>query len=617
SDDEPYLDPQNGFITNINAGINYNNKWNDKHTLTFTPKYNSQDYNNHKQTFAQTQIGDSVINDNSDVASNIKRHNFKNRLTYEIKLDSNNTLKLTANANFYHTESEEIRNSISTGGTGTLKNTSNRTLQTNSDKSALSGNLLFKHKFEKARRTLSISADWNVLDTKGKNFLQSLNQAYFAGSPAGNQQLNQMKDYDFSTNNLAAKFTYTEPLSKEYSLELGYQLAYNFGNNNQVTYSYSPATGKYDFTVDSLSNQFKQSILQNIPSAKINFANKKFKINAGSGFGITNFELKDITFNKDYTRKYTNFFPTANVTYTYKPNHNVRFSYNGNTRQPTINQLQPLRNNNDYFNQYIGNPNLKPSFTNSFNLSHNSYNFIKDLYTYISLNTRVTSNSITISRIISKDSGKTVSQPINTNGNYTVGLYSGMGFKIKKIDTRISFNPNINYNRYVGVLNNNQIISKDLNAGFNVGLSKSKEKKYDISVNNEFGYTRNTSSQNNTKVHYNTNTVSVNGTLYSMKVWSLIVDYRFYSRQKTAQFSNGLNTHLLNARLQRTFKSNEFTAYVSVRDILNQNVGIQRYSSGTSYSETINDRLKRYLLIGFSWDFKNKAPKVKTEPSKN
>ena len=137
-------------------------------------------------------------------------------------------------------------------------------------------------------------------------------------------------------------------------------------------------------------------------------------------FGFTNFDLKDLTFNKDYIRNYVNFYPAANLTYTYKANRNIRFNYNGNTTQPTINQLQPLRNNNDYFNQYIGNPNLKPSFTNSFNISHNSYNFIKDIFTYQSLNVRVTGNSITNNRIINIDSGKTVSQPINTNGNISV-----------------------------------------------------------------------------------------------------------------------------------------------------------------------------------------------------
>jgi hypothetical protein len=609
NDDEPYLDPQNGFITNVNAGISYNNKWTDAHTLNFSPKFTSQDYANHKRSFTQTQLSDSVLNDNSDAVTKINRYNIKNRLTYDLKLDSNNTLRVTANANFYHSESNDVRSSESRGGSGTLKNSSNRTLETNSDKSAVSGNLLFKHKFKKARRTLSISTDWNVLNSEGQNILKSTNQSYFGGLPAGSQKLNQMKDFDQSTKSISAKFVYTEPLSKEYSLELGYQLSYNFGTNDQLTYSFSSVSGKYDIAVDSLSNQFKQNILQNIPSAKINFSNKKFKINVGSGFGFTSFELKDLSFNKDYNRNYVNFFPTGNIVYTYKPNHSIRMNYNGNTRQPSLNQLQPLRNNNDYFNQYIGNPDLKPSFTNSFNLSHNSYNFIKDIYTYLSVNARMTHNSITTNRTINVDSGKTTSQPVNTNGNYSMGLYGGSGFKIKKIDTRVNMGPNFNYSRYVDVINSKESFSKNYNIGFNLGLNKSKEKKYDLSLQNELGYNISNTAQNNITTHYLNSSLRLDATVYIKKVWSLRSDYQYNYRQKTQQFSKSINNNFWNARLQRTFKQDEFTAYFLIRDILNQNIGIDRSFNSNRYTETINDRLKRYFMIGFTWDFKNKAPK--------
>lgn len=611
NDDEPYVDPQNGFITNVNAGLQYSNKWNDKYNFNLSPKYNSQQYTNQKQTLTRAQVGDSVLNQNSTEVDNVNRHNFKIRGIWDMKLDSMNSLKITTNTDFYHTESGSLTNSVSTGNTGTLKNTSTRDLQTANDKSAISGNLIFRHKFHKSRRTLSFSGNWNMLNNQGTNFLKSDNQAYFNGVPASSQDLNQMKDYNTSTKNLSAQIVYTEPLSKEYSLELAYQLAYNYGTNNQLTYNYTPFSNKYDAQVDSLSNQFKQNILQNIPSTRINFANKKFKINIGSGFGFTNFDLKDITFNKDYTRTYVNFYPSSNIIYTYKPNHEIRFNYTGNTTQPTINQLQPLRNNNDYFNQYIGNPDLKPSFTNSFRVSHNSYNFLKEFGTYQFLNVRVTSNAITNNRIINVDSGKTTSQPINTNGNISINFYSGVGFKIKKIDTRINFDPQISYNKYADIINSQKSFSKTISPGISLWISKSKEKKYDFSIGDNFNYNANTTSQNDTKIHYNTNTLNINATLYIKKVWSLLTDLQMYSRQKTQQFTSNLNSNQWGARLQRTFKNNEFTTYISVHDILNQNIGIDRSFYSNNYTEITNNRLKRYFLIGFEWDFKNKASKAK------
>src|SRR5665647_1489140 len=611
NDDEPYVDPQNGFMTNVNAGLQYSNKWNDKYNFNLSPKYNSQQYTNQKQTLTRAQVGDSVLNQNSTEVDNVNRHNFKIRGILDMKLDSMNSLKITTNTDFYHTESGSLTNSVSTGNTGTLKNTSARDLQTANDKNAISGDLIFRHKFHKSRRTLSFSGNWNMLNNQGTNFLKSDNQAYFNGVPASSQDLNQMKDYNTSTKNLSAQIVYTEPLSKEYSLELAYQLAYNYGTNNQLTYNYTPFSNKYDAQVDSLSNQFKQNILQNIPSTRINFANKKFKINIGSGFGFTNFDLKDITFNKDYTRNYVNFYPSANITYTYKPNHGIRFNYTGNTTQPTINQLQPLRNNNDYFNQYIGNPDLKLSFTNSFRVSHSSYNFLKEFSTYQFLNVRVTSNAITNNRIINVDSGKTTSQPINTNGNISINFYSGVGFKIKKIDTRINFSPQIFYNKYADIINSQKSFSKTISPGISLWISKSKEKKYDFSINDQFNYNANTTSQNDTKIHYNTNTLNINATLYIKKVWSLLTDLQMYSRQKTQQFTSNLNSNQWGARLQRTFKNNEFTTYISVHDILNQNIGIDRNFYSNTYTEITNNRLKRYFLIGFEWDFKNKASKAK------
>ena len=605
-DDEPNVDTRNGYITNVNAGVQYNNKWNDRYNLNLSPKYNSQQYLNHQTTFTQSQIGDSVLNTNSSEKMDVNRHNFISRGIIDIKFDSANSLKIIANNNYYHTENNDLTNSETLGNTGTLKNTSDRQLQTTSDKSALSGNFIFKHKFHKSRRTLSLTGNWHSLDNTGTDFLKSSNEAYFNGQPSGTLDLDQRKDYEQSTKNLSAAVVYTEPLSKTLSLLLGYQVSYNYGTNNQLTYNYTNASGKYDNLVDSLSNDFKQNILQNIPSVKINFSNKKWKVNMGSGFGFTHFDLQDVTFNKDYVRNYTNFYPSAVATYTYKPNHSIRLYYNGNTVQPTVEQLQPLRNNNNYFNQVIGNPNLKPSFRHSLYLSHNNYNFLKDLYTYQSFNANVEQNSITTNSIINLDSGKTVSQAVNVNGNYSFGFYGGVGFKLKKINTRFNFGPSFHFNRFAQMINSQKSYSKTFAPGISTYISTSKERKYDLTLTDEINYNNSTTSQNENRIHYYTNTLSFYGTVYYKKVWSLTTDYQFSFRQKTFQSDVDLSTHIWNAQVQRTFRHDEFTFYFKVRDILNQNIGIDRNFYGNTFTEQTNDRLKRYYMLGFTWNFKNK-----------
>lgn len=607
SDDEPWVNTENGFITNNNAGLHYSNKWDDKRTLNLSPKYNRQLYNNLQTNFTQRQIGDSVLNDYSTTELDVNRYNFKNNLSFDIKFDSSNSLKITAKANFYHTESAEEINSQTISNTGIIKNTREQLRTQNNDKTAITASAIYRHKFKKARRTLSVNTDWNLLNTDGSNLLKSNSDIF---DPVVSEIIqNQQTLSDRSTNKFTGRVVYTEPLNKTFSLELGYELSYSSGNNNSVTYQYSSLTGKYDEMLDSLSNKFRQTIVINKPNIKISYNFKKLKFNFGSGFGITNFDFTDVTFAKDYKRNFTNLFPAASLNYTYKPNHSINFSYNGNTAQPSLNQLQPLRNNNDFFNQYIGNPNLKQSFTHSFNISHNSYNFIKDMWMYQSFNVRSTANSITNSITTDLQTGKTVTQPINTNGNLSMNLWSGFGKKLKKLNMNVNLQPNFNFNRFADVINGNTSFSNTLRGGLGIWLNKSKDKKYDISLGNDISYNRNKTSQNSNINKFLMNTLNVNTTVYYKKVWSLNSDYNFFAREKTIQFQDNLTNHIWNARLQRTFKDNEFTAYVLVRDILNQNIGIDRNFNGNVTSEVTNQRLKRYFMVGFAWDFKNKGSK--------
>jgi hypothetical protein len=613
TDDEPYVDTQNGLFKNNNIGFQYSNKWNDKQSLSLSPKYNFQDYNNTIKSFTQTQIADSFFNNNAVENIHVNKQTFKLNAVYDVKIDSFNSLKITGKTSMYNTESQSFRTSENTGKSGTLNNTSTRQLSTNADKQLFNGNALFKHKFKKFRRTFSLNLDWNSLNTNGTNFLKSDNEVYTDGAISFTQKFDQQKNYDKSTKRFLGNIVYTEPLSKNYSLELNYQASINNGNNDQTTYSYSPVSNKYDNMVDSLTNLFDQKITVNKPGFKINYNSKKLKYNFGSGIGFTHFNLTDHTLDKDYQRRYTNFFPSANLTYTYKSNHSLRFSYDGNTTQPRIDQLQLLRDNNDFFNQYLGNPLLKPSFSNNFNFSHQSYDFIKDVWIYQSLRFTQTSNAITNSRNINASTGKTISQPVNTDGNFNFNFYSGMGFKLKKLDLRVGFNPNAGYNHSTEIINGQNNTSKNLNAGLSFSLSKSKDKKYDISLNNNFAYNSNVTQQYNTKIHYNTNELNVDATVYLKKVWSLQSNFNYYVRQKTAQFQDNLSNQLWNAKAQRTFKNNEFTVYFSIKDILNQNTNVERSFYSNTLSEVRNERLRQYWLLGFTWDFKNKASKASTK----
>ncbi|PXY44946.1 outer membrane beta-barrel protein [Flavobacterium hydrophilum] len=604
NDEEPYVDTQNGFIKNTNAGLQYSNKWNDKQTLNLSPKYNKQIYTNNNIRNTQTQVGETQLNENTSTVSNVNRGNFKLNATYDVKLDSLNSIKFTAKTNFYDTKSDEFSNGTTTGN-GVLKNKQQKTFITNSDKQSLLANILFRHKFKKPRRTFSINGSWNMLDTNSDNFLKSFNDSYIEGEFSSKDEIKQNKIGEKTNQNLGLNITYTEPLNKNFALQFGYQITHNTGKSNYLTYNYSDVTGEYDLIDNSLSNQFRQTITTHRPNLKLSYNAKKINYSFGSGFGFTSFDLQDQTLNKQYERHYTNFFPTANFSYKYKSNSNLRFNYEGATRQPTIDQLQPLRNNQDFFNQFLGNPDLKQSFTNRISIFHNTYSILTESQFYQNITFTTTSNLISYNKDIDPESAKTITTPINTNGNFSGNFYFGYGFKVKKLDLYVNLNPSLNYNKSVLSINNKINDTKNLNSGFRVYLSKFKEKKYEFSLSNNFSNNRNTTSQNDEVKSFNTNELNLDIGVYFWEKWKLSTDYSLYTRQKTVDFQTNLTNQLWNARLQRTFKNDEFTAYIMVRDILNQNIGIRRYVYENVIGEEQNDRLKRYAMVGFTWNFKN------------
>lgn len=601
NDGEINVDTRNGFIRNINSGLQYSNKWNDKYKINFTPKYNLQDYSNIRESITQTQLGDSLFNRNMTTLSKVDRYNIKNRFIYEGPIDSFTSMKLTMNSNYYHSESSEQELSNTLGAKGNFKNSSEKTTLFSKDKTVLSGTLLLKHKFRKNRRTLSVNLDWSKMKNDSRKDLTSEN-AGFVSTPL---IIDQRSNSKTEKGTLSSKWIYTEPLNKKWSMELSYQLSLNTDYNNQETFE-KGGSNNYDSKIDSLSNHFDQRIIVHNPGGRFNYSFKKYKFNFGSGFGFTQFDLKDLTSNINYDRRFINIFPSASFVYAYKSQHSFRIKYNGSNQQPSIEQLQPLRNNTDFFNQNTGNPDLKPSFINNINITHNGYNFIKNKWFFQSVNINFTQNAITNNRLIDPISGATVSKPINTNGNISAVAWMGLGSKHKKTDIQYQLNTNINYSRFADVINNNLSFAKTTGAGISVSANKSKANKYDFSLSDNLSYNLNRNAQSTGTNTFTTNIINASALIYYKKAWSIGADYEFFAAGKINERVAPVNFHIVDIKLQRTLFNNELTFYAKIKDLLNENTGVDRSYFGNTFSEERNQRLRRFIMIGVSWDFKNK-----------
>ena len=92
------------------------------------------------------------------------------------------------------------------------------------------------------------------------------------------------------------------------------------------------------------------------------------------------FQPQHSTYMQDYlgvhvdtARTVFNWSPTFDFRYKFSEQSNLRINYKGTITQPTMSQLLSIVDNTDPQNISVGNPGLKPAFTNNFRLFYNTY----------------------------------------------------------------------------------------------------------------------------------------------------------------------------------------------------------------------------------------------------
>jgi hypothetical protein len=612
--EDSYYGGRNGIPTNWNAGLHYNNKFNNgKNSVNAAYKLSKVNAPGTTTTFARNFWPDSVWNTNTvnDKFSSIVKHAFN--VTVEAATDSANSLKWTAkvNNNTSRTTNRYFAESFTEDGDSI--NNSSRRSNNNSDNNNITSGLLWRHKFKKLSRTLSVNADLNWNESKNRGLLYSLNNYYVGGHRT--DTIDQENIRNTESSSIVTKIAYTEPLRKDVYLELNYSFAYYTNRSERITMD-GDGSGKYEDIIDSLSNSFLFNRIVNTPGASIRVNKKKYNYSFGASVGFSHFEQNNLTEVKQYDYDFTNFFPRATFQYKFKPNESIRFNYNGNTTAPSLEQLQPIRVNSDPFNIYIGNPDLDQSFRHSFNLSYNFYNVLKDRNLFTNFNYSLTQNAFTQFNSVDANGIRTY-QTVNVNGIYNMNLYSSYGFKIPDTKWHFGVGPSLNANRNIDFVRDPKTgatvknITNTTGYGVNINVNQYVEDKYNFYFGPNFTWNRSSASVNTSaNASYWQLTGWFNGTVQLPKKFEISSDANIQYRQKDPRFPANNNYTTWNASVRKRFlKGNDLELELKVFDILNENRGYQRNFNSYSFTETYNNTLRRFWQLTFIYNFsKNGKP---------
>lgn len=608
-DDESYYNGRGGIPQNWNGGLHYSNKFNNN-KQSFNSGYKITKINSPsgERNFTTNFTGDSSYNSNSVTDGFSTKIKQSLNVTFETMIDSANTLKFTAKGNLNNTKSNSNYTQQSISDKMLPINNITRRTSSDVDNSSFNSNLLWMHKFKKTARTLTVNAAYNFTGSKNQNFLYSENDYFQSGIPQSNDTVDQRNKRDNETNSFSANLTYTEPLSKILFLSFTYGYSVAANTNDRASFS-KDINGNYNNKIDSLSNSYFFKQVNNKPGVSIRYVKKKYNFSVGTSVSVSNFVQDNKTTGLERKYNFTNFFPSASLYVKLKGYAGFRFNYNGSTKVPTLDQLQPVADNTDPLNQYIGNPNLKQSFTHNLNLNYNFYNVLQERGLWTGIYGNLTQNAFVSDRTI-YGAAQSTYRTVNANGNYYFGFYSNYNFKWKKPNIRIGFGPNANVSRNISFLNSQKAVNTNSSYGVSFDVNKAKENKYDISINTNISRI-NAKNSINTQALANYWQGSINGNVNVTLPYKFRLENNvdFTAKQVDPNFPAKNNYTIWNATLRKFIFKDKLEASATVNDILNQKRGYDRSFNEYRYSETYYNTLKRYWMLTLTWNFsKNGKP---------
>jgi len=587
------------------GGLHYNNKWNsDKQNLNANYKIMQLHVNGGSVTNSQSILPDSTSFYNN-LTQNFANEILRNRGngSYEYVFDTTSSIKIMADGGIDHKITRNTNYSEALDNTKSLINTSDRNTSTVGDNRSVNSTILWKKKLKKKGRTLSLNVRERFSNNTSDGYLYANNKFYENGQES-TELIDQFKNYRSKNISFDSKLTYSEPLSSESSLILNYGVVVNNSNSERNSFNKSNE-GKYTI-IDSLySNDYAFNVLTHRGGVSYSLFKKKIKFNAGSNVGFTSFSQKDMHTGLATERTFVNWYPQANFSYNFSQQRRFFMRYNGSTQQPTIQQIQPVANNDDPLNISIGNPDLKPAFQNNINIGFFDFKVLTERNIWTNVGYNFTQNAITSKDFVDPSTGKRVYQSVNLDGNRSLYAYMDYGLKIKKIDTRVGFNANVNGSRYVSIVNDSFNVTKSNSYTLGMNINKDKEKKYSIYISPSATYTTSKSSvQSGLQTDYWTFNISTGTDIYLPLKFQIHSDCDFNFRQKTSVFDNNNNAILWNAWVGKKFlKKDALLVKVSGHDILNQNIGFNRTVNSNYISQNTYSTIQRFFLLSFVWNF--------------
>lgn len=497
-------------------------------------------------------------------------------------------------------------------------------LQKGSDVSA-GGSLLFNRRLGKAGRNLTFRGQYSYTNSSSEQFSASETEYFQQTADLADEAtqermkeiLRRYIDTPTKSYSYSARLSYSEPIFKGAFLQFGYNFQYKRSDTNNRTFNmpddwtvWEPAAyDGYGELDAALSKSAKYDYFNHQMDLTLRYMTKKLRMNAGLSFQPqkTKLSYEQGVLDTTVVRNVFNFTPTLDFRYTFSKTSQLRINYRGRSTQPSMIDMLPITDNTDPLNIKVGNPGLKPTFTNSLMVFYNTFNTEKQRGIMAHLNFQNQLNSISNRRIYNETTGGYTTTPENMNGNWSVFGIVGTNTALNNKKYTISTFTNANYQNQVSYISNRNVTTDtDKNTMKNLSLSERLRGTYrnnwwEFSLNGSitYGHARNSyNTENNMDTYQFSYGASTNVNL----PWNMTLSTDLTQQSRRGYTLSSMNTNELiwNAQIAQNFlKGNAATLSLQFYDILHQQSNISRTISAAQRKDVEYNAIYSYCMVHF------------------
>lgn len=592
----------NGISTTKSIGLNYRDQWGSKISVYGSYSFTNKGTRTLKDVTQQNFFtdGTSVYTPKTNDYTVTDNHRFTFNMEY--KIDSFNYLKFTPTFNYTSSESNYLSD-FTTEKSGARLNAGATTDKTKSTSPNITGSLLFNHRFDKKGRILSLNFNAGKSNTKGDDIYTNLTTYYnIVGGGSRDSALNQFITQDNNNHNYSVSASYIQPFNKKQNLEFNYAYNKRYTAIDKETSTVDLFSGDKKF-VDTLSNIYNNDYTTNRFGVNFRTTQKKYNYTIGVAVQPATIKSNSATTKRNYSQNLINYYPVVRFAYNFSRSRSFNINYNGSTSQPSYQQLQPVY---DYSNpQYItiGNPDLKPEFTNNLNMRYNNFNFITGNVFFSNLNFSYVKDKI-VNNVSSKGFGVQQTRYLNSDGYYTASGFYAFSKPILNRKYVFNYGGNIMYNNNVSYLDSLKNIGHNWIIGqrFSTIITIKKWLETSAGVNytlNDNKYSLN--KRGNSSVQ--TWSITHSSRFFLPKDFTIVYDL---DKSINSGYDNnvGANPLLINGSLEKLVsKKYNASLKLNVYDLLNENTSVSRTVTANSITDTRTNKLGRYLMLSFIFRF--------------